>query len=134
MASVSQSQGDKYLSWAARERHQLQAAKGTPAVLTTNGLFSHLSPLSIFGPDYWVTMFNMDCSATFNGFFEVKGYYEGQLETDVTSVPCLGFAAGVPPSRSSRGGHLVRCGYQNVIEWGKPDCLISDIPSEYRLK
>ncbi|KAK3784090.1 hypothetical protein RRG08_060517 [Elysia crispata] len=126
-----QSEGDHYLSWAEREDHQSEEAKGTPAVLTTNDASQrNFCPLNKFGPDYWMVRFEVDCSSSYNGFFEVKGYYEGLMETDVTSSTCSGEGATNPPIHSSTGGHIARCGYMNVFTWGKPDCQILDIPPE----
>ncbi|GFR93105.1 alpha-amylase [Elysia marginata] len=124
----NEARGDHYLSWAARENGQPEKAKGTPAMLTTNATSKYnYSPLNTFGKDYWMARFEMDCAKTSNGYFEVKGFYEGQIEAEFAPSACTGNAAEHSSTQPSRGGHLARCGYTNVFSWGASDCQIMKI-------
>jgi len=51
-----------------------------------------------YGPHFWMWEVYMDCSATENGWFELKGYLDGQWESDVNQSVCGGLTGGTAPS------------------------------------
>ncbi|GFR93116.1 alpha-amylase [Elysia marginata] len=114
---------DDFLSWSGPEPNQNQGAEGTPAQITSSDQSQSLfQKLNKYGSDYWLVRVLMDCSelANYNGFFDVKGFYYGELEEDVSQGQCTGDAAETAPYTS--GNHVARCGYINVFEWGSSNC------------
>ena len=79
----------------------------------------------------------MDCSATENGWFEFKGFFQnthastptfvdGYWESDIVQGLCTGTASVGQPSYSSNS-HLAKCGYMNTYVWGSNICEINEI-------
>jgi alpha-amylase len=83
--------------------------------------------VSVFrwGDHYWKVEFQMDCSKTEDGWFEVKGYATGGIgwEGNIAQGTCSGTAGGNQPY--STINHFARCGFQNVFQWGSNDCVIN---------
>ena len=50
----------------------------------------------------------MDCSQVADGYFEVKGYMNGQWESDVTQNRCAGQLSRAPSRLSGSRNHLAR--------------------------
>ncbi|KAH9519305.1 hypothetical protein Btru_075219 [Bulinus truncatus] len=123
--------GDNYLDWLAVETGQGLwngiTASGSPAIWTTNNPDSELfNVLNTYGDHYWVIDFDMDCSKTENGFFELKGFLEGKWENDVTqSEKCSGSEGVTTPFPSKN--HVAKCGAKNVFHFNRGDCEISKL-------
>ncbi|CAL4159318.1 unnamed protein product, partial [Meganyctiphanes norvegica] len=130
--------GDEHLDWFGVEESQGTfngvPASGTPMAWTTNNPSSPgYQELNVYGEDYWMLDFDMDCSITDDGWFEFKGWLEFAdgytgWELDVHQEPCSG-SAGLPPPASSVD-HMARCGYVNVFEWNDGTCKMEPLPDE----
>ena len=71
----------------------------------------------------------MDCSKTENGWFQVKGFLNGQWETDIPVTMCTGSGAdSIPDKSNTTGNHWARCGMLNVYHYSKAQCEIVPIP------
>ncbi|KAK3784088.1 hypothetical protein RRG08_060515 [Elysia crispata] len=117
---------DLFLTWGANETDQPSTALGTPAQWTTSNQNSdYFHDLNIYGENYWMVHFDMDCSKLPNGFFDFKGYLDGQWESDISQAQCTGNMAVTPPYTSNN--HIARCGYVNVFEWGGSSCLMEEL-------
>lgn len=124
--------GDNRLDWYGAEpsqgNYQGTQAQGTPTVWTSNqsGSPGYQSD-NQWGEHYWKVEFQMDCSKTENGWFEVKGYATGGIgwEGNIAQGTCSGTAGGTQPYSSIN--HFARCGYQNVFQWGSNECFINSI-------
>ncbi|RUS69095.1 hypothetical protein EGW08_023144 [Elysia chlorotica] len=118
-------ESDLYLTWGESRDEQDSVMDGTPAQWTSwdesNNDYFH--PLNTYGDDYWIVHFEMNCSMLENGFFDFKGFLDGQWETDISQSDCAGNGAETPSYTSIN--HIARCGYINVFEWGNPDCTIN---------
>lgn len=117
-------QNDSYLDWYGAQSGQSTASEGTPLDWTTD--YWPLSwgeqrtvaadgygytPLNTYGSHYWMLDVNMDCSATVNGWFELKSYISNGpgWENNVTQ----------PNSPYSSGNHFAECGKLNVFARGQ---------------
>ncbi|CAH1788535.1 unnamed protein product [Owenia fusiformis] len=123
--------GDNYLDWYGAESGQgkylNEVASGTPEVWTTDNPNNNgYQPINVYGEHYWMTDFNMDCSESENGWFELKGFvtnYSSGWETNISQdAVCTGSVGGNTPYSSTN--HLARCGYINVFEFNDNACRI----------
>jgi len=122
--------GDNYLDWYGKEGAQGDDDHGTPqgSALdwTTNAWPSNWgakplyavdgfgeTPLNTYGHHYWIMEVEMDCSATVNGWFELKSY--------ISNGP--GWEGDVSQSNTpySSGNHFAQCGKKNVFKRGQSD-------------
>lgn len=126
---------DKYLDWYGNEPTQSAQAVGTPMDWTTNVWPGTWGPkktveidgygetsLNAWGQHYWMMDVLMDCSATVNGWFELKSYISNGpgWEANVTQ-------AGAP---YVTGNHFAQCGKVNKFERGSNAALIQEFPME----
>ncbi|MEO0971881.1 MAG: alpha-amylase C-terminal beta-sheet domain-containing protein [Pseudomonadota bacterium] len=122
---------DNFLDWYGVESGQSSAAEGTAADWTTNSwdpawgaLRTVLvdgfgeEPLNLWGAHYWMLDVDMDCSATVNGWFELKSFISNGpgWEADVNQ-------AGTP---YSSGNHFAQCGRINMFVRGSSAATIMD--------
>lgn len=129
--TVGWKQGDQYLDWYGLEAQQGLGAEGTALDWTTNqwplswGAQKTVAvdgfgeePLNDFGSHYWMLDVQMDCSATVNGWFELKSYISNGpgWESDVAQ-------SGTP---YASGNHFAQCGKVNVFERGSSSAFIGD--------
>ncbi|KAJ8298305.1 hypothetical protein KUTeg_024836, partial [Tegillarca granosa] len=119
--------GDTHLDWYGAEQGQGsyhgKTAQGTPAVWTTNKPnHAGYSDLNTYGDHYWLIDFDVDCSKTENGWFELKAVVNTDWENNVRSSSCSGISGNVP---YSSGNHWARCGAKNVFHFGSSTCEIS---------
>ncbi|XP_046656473.1 uncharacterized protein LOC124349713 isoform X3 [Daphnia pulicaria] len=113
--------GDTKLDWfgaqAGQGTYMGSPAFGTPLVWTTNNPAKpEYQPLNKWGDANHMVDFNMDCSETENGWFDVKAYltnYASGWEADIAPIACTGTGADVLPPYSGTGNHMARCGYIN---------------------
>ncbi|MDN3647905.1 family 14 glycosylhydrolase [Reinekea marina] len=109
--------GDQYLDWYGIEASQGSGAVGTALDWTTNNASNSATvaadgygyePLNTYGDHYWMLDVEMDCSATVNGWFELKSYISNGpgWEADVAQ-------AGTP---YNSGNHFAQCGKINVFQ------------------
>lgn len=120
---------DNFLDWYGVEAGQSGAAEGSAADWTTDVWPASwgtertvnvdgygVTPLNIYGPHYWMLDVDMDCSATANGWFELKTYISNGpgWEADVNQ-------AGTP---YASGNHFAQCGKINVFSRGSSDAAI----------
>ena len=127
-------QGDNFLDWwgpePAQGTHNGLKAAGTPMAYSTNvkGNVAY-QPLNTFGQNYWILVADVDCSATVDGWFELKGYLKGGdgWEADVSQANCGGDIGGM---HYSGGGmnHYAKCGALNVFAWNSNACTVNSIP------
>lgn len=126
-------QNEQYLDWYGAESGQSSQAQGTPMDWTTN-LWSASwgskrtvdsdgygeTPLNAWGQHYWMLDVLMDCSATVNGWFELKSFISNGpgWEADVSQ-------AGTP---YASGNHFAQCGKINKFERGSNAALIQAFP------
>lgn len=116
--------GDKYLDWYGKEYGQSGGAEGSPLDWTTDNWPSSwgttrtvandgygLTPLNTFGQHYWLLDVDMDCSATVDGWFELKSFISNGpgWEGDI-------YQSGAPYSSKN---HFARCGHRNVFKRGQ---------------
>lgn len=126
-------QADKFLDWQGVEAGQPAAAQGSPADWTTNlwpaawGAKKTVlidgvgeTPLNTWGSHYWMLDVEMDCSRTFNGWFELKSFISNGpgWESNVSQ-------AGAPYKSAN---HFAKCGKINKFERGSNAALIKDFP------
>ncbi|XP_013382622.1 uncharacterized protein LOC106153287 isoform X2 [Lingula anatina] len=78
------------------------------------------TPRNKWGEHYWMLDVLMDCSRTWEGWFNVKAYLtpEREWEPDIWQRDSCTSCRYMPPP-SSRN-HMARCGVTNVFQWGKP--------------
>ena len=78
------------------------------------------------GDHYWMIDVNMDCDATENGWFEIKGFVTNGAgwEPDINQGSCTGTAAGNAPYRT--GNHMAMCGKVNIFNWGSGSCTVNN--------
>ncbi|MBU2983887.1 alpha-amylase [Saccharophagus degradans] len=122
---------DNYLDWYGVEASQSSAAEGSAADWTTNVWPSSwgaertvavdgygVTPLNVYGQHYWMLDVEMDCSATVNGWFELKTYISNGpgWEADVNQ-------SGTP---YASGNHFAQCGKINVFSRGSSNATIVD--------
>ncbi|HET7499946.1 MAG TPA: alkaline phosphatase family protein [Kofleriaceae bacterium] len=126
--------GDLFLDWGGAESGQSSSAVGSPMDWTTNVWPSSfgtvrtvavdgfgVEPLNLWGLHYWMLDVDMDCSKTFDGWFELKSFVRNGAgwEPDVTQ-------AGAPyPSHN----HFGRCGQINRYEAGSGAADIHPFPN-----
>ncbi|GFR93128.1 alpha-amylase [Elysia marginata] len=119
-------ESDLFLRWGENKVNENMTVPGTPAQWTTSEEGEdYFHSLNTYGEHYWMVHFDMDCSKLDNGFFDFKGYLDGQWENDINQGACGGDAAETPSYTSSN--HIARCGYVNVFEWNQPQCTIDSI-------
>ncbi|MFQ3230805.1 family 14 glycosylhydrolase [Reinekea sp.] len=117
--------GDQYLDWYGIEAAQGSGAVGTALDWTTNNSGSSATvaangygyePLNNYGDHYWMLDVEMDCSATVNGWFELKSYISNgpAWEGDVSQ-------SGTP---YSSGNHFAQCGQVNVFQRNNSSAII----------
>jgi len=74
---------------------------------------------------------DMNCSATEQGWFEIRAIVGNVLEPDIVqSALCSGSAGGATPYTSSF--HMGRCGYLNLFYFGSSSCeidLLDELPT-----
>lgn len=108
-------QGDMLLDWYGAETTQTASAQGSPLDWTTNlwpiawGTARSVetdgygtTPLNLWGSHYWMFEVEMDCSRTWNGWFEFKSFISNGpgWEGNITQ-------AGAP---YISGNHFAQCG------------------------
>jgi len=123
--------GDSFLDWYGPEINQSTQSEGTPMDWTTNAWPSSWgaiktvevdgfgeTPLNEWGHHYWMMDVMMDCSATLNGWFELKSY--------ISNGP--GWEGNVSQSGApySSGNHFAKCGKINKFERGSNAALIKE--------
>ncbi len=130
--TVSWKGGDTFLDWYGIQAGQGSGADGTALDWTTDiwpaswgikrtvpvdGFGEEL--LNTFGRDYWMLDVDVDCSATVNGWFEVKSFISNGpgWEADVSQ-------AGTP---YATGNHFAQCGKMNVFERGVSSAIITSL-------
>ncbi len=114
---------ENYLDWYGSEPGQSSAAEGAPADWTIDVWPSNWGttrtvavdgfgeePLNRWGRDYWMLDVEMDCSATVNGWFELK--------TFISNGPGWEADVSQPGTPYSSGNHFAECGKLNVFERG----------------
>lgn len=124
---------DGYLDWYGTEPNQSTQAQGTPMDWTTNiwpaswGTKRTVdvdgygeTALNTWGQHYWIMDVMMDCSATVNGWFELKSFISNGpgWEANVSQ-------AGTP---YSSGNHFAKCGKINKFERGSNAVVFQDVP------
>lgn len=124
---------DTFLDWYGTETNQSTAAQGTPSDWTINTWPSSWGtkktvaidgfgeePLNLWGAHYWMMDVLMDCSATVNGWFELKSF--------ISNGP--GWEPNVAQSGTpySSGNHFAQCGKINKFERGSNTALIIPFP------
>ena len=124
--------GDNYLDWHGAENGQGsyngKQADGSPLAWTTNSPTSDpgYNSLNKYGKHYWIWDVEMDCSATTDGWFELKGIVNGNWEGDITQPSsCSGSGSGSRPYSSQN--HMAKCGFVNVFHFGRNDCQIDKL-------
>ncbi|KAK0046317.1 alpha-amylase [Biomphalaria pfeifferi] len=128
-AAKAWSKGDNYLDWSGAEPEQGDwtdiPASGSPAIWTTNDPSKEtFNILNTYGDHYWLLDVEMDCGKTLNGFFEVKGFLDGQWENDIKQAKkCSGTEAVRRPFESKN--HIAKCGAKNVFHYNDGSCEIS---------
>ncbi len=117
-------QGDTYLDWYGAQNGQSWESEGTPLDWTTDfwpsswgqertvnvdGFGS--TPLNTYGQHFWMLDVQMDCSATVNGWFEIKSFISNGpgWESDVSQ----------PNTPYQSGNHFAECGKLNVFSRGQ---------------
>lgn len=123
--------GDTHLDWYGIEANQGSGAQGTALDWTTNFWPSSWgakrtvpvdgygeSVLNTLGSDYWMLDIEVECSATANGWFEVKSFISNgpAWESDVTQ----------PGAPYTTGNHFAQCGKMNIFERGVNNATISN--------
>jgi len=87
--------------------------------------------LNTWGDHYWMVEFEMDCSDTENGWFEVKSFLlngQGQgWEGDVHQAECQGTTGGKAPFATIN--HWARCGFVNKFDFQGNGCEINYFPT-----
>jgi alpha-amylase len=124
------SQGDTALDWYGPESGQGsylgKAAEGTPLAWTSKTPTSPgYQSLNKWGDHYWMVDFDMDCSLTEQGWFEVKAFVTNGLgwEGDITQGGCQG--SGRAPYASKN--HVAKCGFVNMFDFGTSVCEITPL-------
>ncbi len=116
-------EGDNYLDWYGLEASQSSgegsaldwttnawdASWGEPNYYEVNG--SGETPLNTYGMHYWIFEVEMDCSATANGWFELKSY--------ISNGPAWESDVQQPGAPWVSGNHFAECGKLNVFARGQ---------------
>ncbi|KHJ75428.1 hypothetical protein OESDEN_24956 [Oesophagostomum dentatum] len=127
-------QGDRYLDFEGEETGQgkygAQSAIGTPSIWTSNNPYEKgYHPSNVYGKAFWFVELLMDCSNTYDGWFDLKGFTSnGGWERDIKQGVCSG-NAGVPPHLAIN--HIAKCGAINVFYWESGACNITDDSGAY---
>lgn len=124
---------DSYLDWYGLEQGQV-GGEGTPMDWTINQWPSDWGPiktvpidgfgessLNLWGAHYWMLDVDMECSATADGWFELKSF--------ISNGP--GWEANVsqPNAPWQSGNHFAECGKMNVFIRGQSNPVtITEIP------
>jgi len=122
--------GDNYLDWYGKESTQGDDDHGAPLgsaldwttnawplnwgtkpIYETDGYGE--TPLNTYGHHYWIMEVDMDCSATVNGWFELKSF--------ISNGP--GWEGDVSQSNTpyNSGNHFAQCGKKNVFKRGQSE-------------
>jgi len=130
--------GDNYLDWYGKESSQGTDEHGNPegsALDWTTDLwpsdwgttpyYERLgygeTPLNTYGMHYWIMEVEMDCSATVDGWFELKSY--------ISNGPGWESNVSQPGTPYESGNHFAQCGKMNVFKRGQSESIdIKDIP------
>jgi alpha-amylase len=122
---------DTYLDWYGAQPGQSPQAQGSPLDWTTNTWPAAwgpektvaadgygTTPLNLYGQHYWMLDVDMDCSATVNGWFELKSYISNGpgWEGDVSQ-------AGAPYISKN---HFAQCGRINVFQRNSSSAVFAD--------
>jgi len=126
--------GDSYLDWYGIEASQGSGADGTPLDWTIDNWPSEWgttpyynidgygeTPLNTYGAHYWLLEVEMDCSATDQGWFELKSYIKNGSgwEGDI-------YQSGTPYNTKN---HFAQCGKMSVFRRNQNNPVeIKDIP------
>lgn len=115
--------GDNYLDWYGLEATQT-AGEGSALDWTTNDWDeswgetryydvsgSGETPLNTYGMHFWIFEVEMDCSATANGWFELKSY--------ISNGPAWESDVQQPGAPWASGNHFAECGKLNVFSRGQ---------------
>lgn len=126
--------GDTKLDWFGAETSQGSfggiVPQGSPVAWTSSSATNpSYQTLNTWGDHHWMIDFDMDCSLTEGGWFEVKTFGTGGIgwEADIAQTSCLGTAGGSAPYTSKN--HLARCGYINKFSFGTAACEINTFPA-----
>lgn len=116
--------GDEYLDWYGAEAAQSSASLGSPLDWTTDYWppawgtkktyeidGSGETPLNTYGQHYWLLEVEMDCTATANGWFELKSF--------ISNGPGWESNVQQPGAPWSSGNHFAECGKLNVFRRGE---------------
>ncbi|MFC3031580.1 alpha-amylase family protein [Pseudoalteromonas fenneropenaei] len=131
VTSAAWKMGDQYLNWQGRENAQPQDAEGSPLDWTTNQWpqewgakrsyesdgFGEMS-LNQWGSHYWLLDVDMDCNATYNGWFELKAFVKnGQ-----------GWEGNINQAERpyASNNHFAQCGRVNVFEFANSSFQVLD--------
>lgn len=71
---------------------------------------------------------DIDCSKTENGWFQIKGFINGQWETNIPVTTCTGSDSVGIPANMDTGNHWAKCGMLNIYHYSKAECEIEPIP------
>lgn len=130
--TVSWKGGDSFLDWYGIQAGQGSGAEGTALDYTVDVWPSSwgatrtvvvdgfgeeaLNSSNSLGVDYWMLDVEMDCSASANGWFEVKSYITNGpgWEADVSQV-------GAP---YASGNHFAQCGKLNIFQRSESNAII----------
>ncbi len=116
--------GDNYLDWYGTEAAQSSESEGSaldwttdfwPAEWGTKKTYevdgSGETPLNTYGQHYWLLEVEMDCSATADGWFELKSY--------ISNGPGWEGDVAQPGAPWVSGNHFAECGKKNVFRRGE---------------
>ncbi|HWV14669.1 MAG TPA: alpha-amylase, partial [Cellvibrio sp.] len=122
-------QGDTKLDWQGVEAGQGSGAQGSPLDWTTNIWPSSWgakktvaingygeTPINLWGQHYWLLDVEMDCSKTYNGWFELKSF--------ISNGP--GWEANVAQANTPwvSNNHFAQCGKINVFQRGQSNPVV----------
>ncbi|KAK0046316.1 alpha-amylase [Biomphalaria pfeifferi] len=128
-AANAWAEGDNFLDWLGAEPGQGNwtniPASGSPAIWTTNDPRQEtFNIFNTYRDHYWLLHVELDCGKTLNGFFEVKGFLDGQWENDINQEKkCSGTESVQKPFESRN--HIAKCGAKNVFHFNDGACEIS---------
>ncbi|KAL7644676.1 UNVERIFIED_CONTAM: hypothetical protein RMT77_004217 [Armadillidium vulgare] len=124
-------EGDLHLDWFGAEPGQgtynSEEASGSPLAWTSSDSSNEgYQELNIYGDHYWMIDFDMNCTQTQNGWFEIKSYLtnsDNGWESDIVQAStCSGTAGGITPYTTAN--HLGKCGFVNVFTFGSTECRV----------
>ena len=80
-----------------------------------------------WGEHYWKVEFEMDCSLTESGWFELKAFVSqgAGWEADINQGTCQGTAGGTAPYTTKN--HMGRCGFLNRYSFNDNECYIENL-------